>query len=164
MKKLLLTACVAFFTIASFSQNIADTAAFMAQSGSKDYVMLDGKLITESFGATFTPTFVNQKVILTDNLQKPIMLLSLPTNLIHTPAFGIYNVMSGKKLAVKKNSQIAKVDLKPNYISTDAGGTITIFEYNGLHWFFAENIAMIDTDTQATHKLSFKIGMFIEKK
>jgi hypothetical protein len=164
MKKLLFTACISFFTAASFGQTITDTAAFIAQSGPKDYVMLDGKLLNDSFGATFTPTFVNQKIILTDNLQKPIMLLSLPVNLIHTPAFGIYNVMSGKKLAVKKNSQIAKVDLKPNYISTDAGGTVTIFEYNGLHWFFADNISIIDTDTQAAHKLSFKIGMFIEKK
>ncbi len=164
MKKLLLITCIAFLTSTSFSQTITDTAVFIAQSGPKDYVMVDGKTINDSFGATFTPTFVNQKIILEDNLNKSFMLLSLPTNLIHTPAFGEYKVMSGKKLAVKRNSQIAKVDLKPNFITIDDGGIINVFEYNGLHWFFADNISIIDTDTQTPHKLSFKIGIFIEKK
>jgi hypothetical protein len=164
MKKLLLTICVSLLIGAAFAQPITDTAAFIAKNGSSDYVMLDGKVLYQSFGATFTPTFVNQKVILDDNAHKPFMLLSLPTNLIHTPAFGEYKVMSGKKLAVKRNSQIAKVDLKPNYITIDDGGTVQVFEFNGLHWFFADNISIINKDTQEAHKLSFKIGMFIEKK
>ncbi len=164
MKKIFFTLAITFVTNIAFSQTITDTAAFIAQNGPKDYVMLDGKILNESFGSTFTPTLVNQKIVLDDNLNKPFMLLSLPTNILHTPAFGAYKVMSGKKLAVKRNSQIAKVDLKPNFITVDDGGTINIFEFNGLHWFFADNISVIDKDTQTPHKLSFKIGMFIEKK
>jgi hypothetical protein len=164
MKKLLLTLSIALFTATAFCQTITDTAAFIKQSGPKDYVMLDGKVITNDFGANFIIAFPNQKIILTDNGNRPIMLLSLPVNGSHTPAFGTYKVMSGKKLGNKKGSQIAKVDMKPNFISTDEGGSVTIFEYNELHWFFADNISIINTDTQEAHKLSFKIGMFLEKK
>jgi hypothetical protein len=126
--------------------------------------MLDGKLVTNDFGANFITAFPNQKIILTDNKSQPIMLLSFPVNGSHTPALGTYNIMSGKKLGIKKGSQIAKVDMKPNFISTDEGGTVTIFEFNELHWFFADNISIINTNTQEAHKLSFKIGMFLEKK
>jgi hypothetical protein len=164
MKKLLLTISIGLFIATAFSQTITDTATFIKQSGPKDYIMLDGKLINDSFGATFSTSFFNQKIILTGNNNQPFMLLSLPVNGSHTPAFGTYNIMSGKKLAVKKGSQVAKVDMKPNYITTDDGGSITIFEYNELHWFFADNISVINTDTQEAHKLSFKISMFIEKK
>jgi hypothetical protein len=164
MKKLLFTIAITLFTATVFGQVITDTAAFIKQSGPKDYIMLDGKLINDSFGATFSTSFFNQKIILTDNSNQPFMLLSLPVNGSHTPAFGTYNIMGGKKLAVKKGSQIAKVDMKPNYISTDNGGAVTIFEFNELHWFFADNITVINTDTQETHKLSFKISMFIEKR
>jgi hypothetical protein len=164
MKKLLLTISIGLFIATAFSQTITDTATFIKQSGPKDYIMLDGKLINDSFGATFSTSFFNQKIILTGNNNQPFMLLSLPVNGSHTPAFGTYNIMSGKKLAVKKGSQVAKVDMKPNYITTDDGGSITIFEYNELHWFFADNISVINTDTQEAHKLSFKRSMFIEKK
>ena len=77
---------------------------------------------------------------------------------------GTFNFMSGKKLAIKKGSQIAKIDMKPNYISVDDGGSLAVFEFNELHWFFAKDISIIDTDTKETHKLSLKISMFIEKK
>ena len=166
MKKLLLTLSIGFFTATAFSQSvtITDTAAFIKASGDKDYLMLDGKLISDNFGATYGTSMVNQKIILNNAQQQPIMLLSLPYNGGHTPTFGTFNIMSGKKLAVKKGSQIAKIDMKPNYISVDDGGSIAVFEYNELHWFFAKDITIIDTDTQQTHKLSFKIGMFIEKK
>jgi hypothetical protein len=164
MKKLLLTLMIGLFTVTAFSQAITDTAAFMKQSGPKDYIMLDSKLLNDSFGADFSVTFVNQKIILTDNRSQPIMLLSLPVNSSHSPVFGTYKIMSGKKLGIKKGSQIAKVDVKPNYISADDGGSLIIFEYNELHWFFADNISIINTDTQQAHKLSFKIGMFLEKK
>ncbi len=164
MKKLLITLCIGLFSATAFSQVITDTAAFLKQSGTKDYIMLDGKIVTNSFGANFIIAFPNQKIILTDNKSQPIMLLSLPVNGSHTPAFGTYSVMSGKKLGIKKGAQIAKVDMKPNFISIDEGGTLTIFEYNELHWFFADNISIINIDTQEAHKLSFRIGMFLEKK
>jgi hypothetical protein len=164
MKKVFFTIAITLFTATAFSQAITDTAAFIQQSGAKDYIMLDGKLLNDSFGAEFSTSFVNQKIILTDNRSQPIMLLSLPVRGGHTPEFGTYKIMSGKKLAVKKGSQVAKVDVKPNYISTDDGGSIVIFEFNELHWFFADNISIINTDTKEAHKLSFKIGMFIEKK
>lgn len=164
MKKLLLTLGIALFTVTVFSQTITDTAAFIQQSGPKDYIMLDGKLINDSFGADFSVTFVNQKIILTDNRNQPIMLLSLPVNGSHSPAFGTYKIMSGKKLGIKRGTQVAKVDMKPNYITTDDGGSLVIFEFNELHWFFADNISIINTDTQEAHKLSFKIGMFLEKR
>ncbi len=164
MKKIILTLGIAISAGTAFSQIITDTAAFIKQSGPSDYIMLDGKVVTNSFGANFIIAFPNQKIILTDNNHQPIMLLSLPVNGSHTPAFGTYNVMSGKKLGNKKGSQVAKIDMKPNYISTDEGGKVTIFEFNELHWFFADNISIINTDTQEAHKLSFKIGMFLEKK
>jgi hypothetical protein len=164
MKKIYLILCICFFTINAFSQTtITDTAAFIAKNGPSDYIMIDGKVVNSSFGATVGRSFFNQKIILTGNNQLPFLLLSLPVNGDHSPAIGTYNIMSGKKLAVKKGSKIAKIDMKPNYISTDDAGTLTIFEFNGLHWFFADNISILDTDKNETHKMSIKIGMFIQK-
>jgi hypothetical protein len=163
MKKTFLALCICISAMTSYSQTITDTAAYIAKNGPSDYVMIDGKVINNSFGGELSRSFFNQKNILTGNNNLPFMLLSLPVNGSHSPAFGTYKIMSGKKLAVKKGSQIAKIDMKPNYISTDDGGSLIIFEFNGLHWFFADDINIIDTEKNETHKMSFKIGMFIEK-
>jgi hypothetical protein len=163
MKKTFLSFFICIITTTTFSQAITDTAAFIAKNGPSDYIMIDGKVINSSFGAELGKSFFNQKIVLTGNNNQPFMLLSLPVNGSHSPAFGTYNIMSGKKLAVKKGSQIAKIDMKPNYISMDDAGTLTIFEFNGLHWFFADNISIIDTEKNETHKMSIKIGMYIEK-
>jgi hypothetical protein len=163
MKKSIIALCICVLTTTAFSQTITDTAAFIAKAGASDFIMLDGKVVNNNFGAEFGKSFFNQKIVLSGNDNQPFMLLSLPVNGSHSPALGTYNIMSGKKLAVKKGSQIAKIDMKPNYISLDDSGTLFIFEFNGLHWFIAENISIIDTNKNETHKMSFKIGMYIAK-
>ncbi len=156
--------CLVFLLITgfAFSQDISDTAAFIKNSGDKDYIKIDGQSIVGDFSATFLSRVPNQALIISDRNQ-PKMLIALPTRMSSSrPEAGTYVVMSGKKLPVKKGSQIAKLDIKPNYISVDEGGKIMILYYNELYWFFAENISIIDSKTNETHKISFRISMFIQ--
>ncbi|HEX7844946.1 MAG TPA: hypothetical protein VF476_04035 [Chitinophagaceae bacterium] len=161
MRKIFLALGILFISAFAFGQNITDTAAFLAQGGYDNYIKIDDKAIATDFGADFLSRVPNQALIITERNQ-PKMLIALPSNMSNSkPTPGTYNVMSGKKLGVKKGSQEAKLDIKPNYISTDDGGKIHILYYNELYWFIGENISIIDSKTNETHKISFKISKFI---
>lgn len=161
MKKIYLFLCILFVSGFAFGQAITDTAAFLATGGYDSYIRIDDKPIVSDFGADFVSRVPNQALLIQERNQ-PKMLIALPSNFGSSkPTPGTYNVVSGKKLGVKKGSQEAKLDIKPNYISTDDAGKIHIIYYNELYWFVGENITIIDSKTNETHKISFKISKFI---
>ena len=160
MKKIYLSLCILFTSVFAFGQ-ITDTAAFLEKGGYNSYIKIDEQPAITDFGADFLTRFPNQALIIQERNQ-PKMLIALPSNMSSAkPTPGAYAVMSGKKLGVKKGSQQAKLDIKPNFISVDEGGTIHVLYYNELYWFVGENITIIDSKTNETHKISFKISKFI---
>lgn len=161
MKKLILSLSVLFFTGSVFGQAITDTLAFVQQGGPNSFIKIDDKPIVSDFSADFLSRVPNQALIIRERDQ-PKMLIALPSNFTYSkPTPGTYTIMSGKKLGVKKGSGEAKLDIKPDYISVDNGGTIYVLYFNELYWFIGENITIIDSKTNETHKISFKISKFI---
>ena len=160
MRKIYLSLCTLCLSAFAFGQTITDTAAFIAKGGNSDYIKIDDKPIVGDFGADFLSRVPNQALIINERNQ-PKMLIALPAMSGSKPAPGTYTVKSGKKLGVKKGSGEAKLDIKPNYISTDDGGSIYVLYYNELYWFIGENITIIDSKTNEIHKISFKISKFI---
>jgi hypothetical protein len=161
MRKIYLSVSALFLSAFVFGQTITDTAAFIAKGGPDSYIRIDDKPIVSDFSADFLSRVPNQALIIKERDQ-PKMLIALPSYTSNSkPAPGIYTVKSGSKLGVKKGSGEAKLDIKPNYISTDDGGTIYVLYYNELYWFIGENITIVDSKTNETHKISFKIGKFI---
>jgi len=161
MRKIYLLLSTLFISAFVFGQAITDTAAFIAKTGTSDYIKIDDKPIVGDFGADYLTRVPNHALIIKERDQ-PKMLIALPAGTSDSkPAPGTYTVRSGKKLGVKKGSGEAKLDIKPNYISTDDGGTIHVLYYNELYWFIGENINIVDSKTNETHKISFRIAKFI---
>jgi hypothetical protein len=142
---------------------VLSTLAVKAQPAS-DYIKVDSNVIHTNYAMYWKTALFNQVVAVFDSKNQPLMLLMLPANGSHSPVPGTYNFVEGKKRAVKKGSQTAKLEYEPGYNSTDDAGTLTITENDGIFWFTAENISIIKNKTGETHKISFKMGMFIEKK
>ena len=161
MRKIYLSLCILFLSAFAFGQSITDTAAFLGKGGYDNYIKIDDKAIVSDFSADYLSRVPNQALVIKERDQ-PKMLIALPANMSNAkPAPGTYNVKSGNKLGVKKGSGEAKLDIKPNFISTDDGGTIHVLYYNELYWFIGENINVVDSKTNETHKISFKISKFL---
>jgi hypothetical protein len=129
-----------------------------------DYIKVDSNITHTNYSMYWKTALFNQVVAVFDSKNQPLMLLMLPANGSHSPVTGTYNFVEGKRRAVKKGSQTAKLEYEPGYNSTDDAGTLTITENDGIYWFTAENISIIKNKTGETHKISFRMGMFIEKK
>src|SRR5262245_54807683 len=119
MRKICFALFVLFVSSVSFGQAITDTAAFVVKGGYDNFIKIDDKAIVSDFGADFLSRVPNQALIIKERNQ-PKMLIALPSNIsMSKPTPGMYSITNGKKLGVKKGSQEAKLDIKPNYISTD---------------------------------------------
>lgn len=152
MRKLLFILGVIFSASAAFSQQ-----------ASSDYIKLDSTVTYTNYNMVWKTAILNQVVAFTDTRHQPVMLICLPANGAHSPVPGTYTIDDGNKRTVKKGSQTAKLQYEPGYVSVADGGTLTITENDGIFWFSADNVSVINTKTKETHKLSFKSGMFIEK-
>ena len=110
-----------------------------------------------------TILFINPESQIKGNMSEPKLIVAFPANMGSTkPSPGTYTVMSAKKLAIKKGSGIAKIDIKPGLISDDNGGKVQVLYYNELFWFIGDDISITDEKTKETHKLRFKVSMFIQ--
>ena len=105
----------------------------------------------------------NQVIAIRDSKEVPLLLIMLPANFERSPEPGTYQIEEGTKRRIKKGSQIAKIDYKQAYQSTDGGGTLTITEKDGIYYFIADNISVLNSKDKTLHKISFNTGMFIEK-
>ncbi|MDB5196135.1 MAG: hypothetical protein JWP88_505 [Flaviaesturariibacter sp.] len=139
------------------------TAAIAAPQVATDYIKLENNTTHRNYQMIWKTAILNQVVAVLDNKNQPLMLLMLPANGGHSPVPGTYTVVDGSKRAVKKGSQTVKLEYEPGYVSAEGGGTITITENDGIFWFTAENVTIVNSKTKETHQISFKMGMFIEK-
>jgi hypothetical protein len=151
MKKLLLSLLLSLTLGSAFAQN--------------DFIRLDEATTHSNFMAVFRTAMMNQVIACTDTKGQPLMLIMLPANGSQAPAPGTYPITDGSKRAVKKGSGVAKLEFAPgNYVSADNAGTLTITENDSIFTFTAENVSITNSKTKETHKLSFKVALFIEKK
>jgi hypothetical protein len=127
------------------------------------FIRLDNGVSHANFLMYWKTALLNQVVAVLDNRNQPVMLLMLPANGGHSPVPGTYPIVEGSKRAVKKGSQVAKLEYEPGFESADEAGTLTITENDGIYWFSAENITIVNKKTKETRKVSFKMGMFIQK-
>jgi hypothetical protein len=152
MKKILFLQLCFFLAVSAFSQQ------------TEEYIRLDSGTSQKNYMPYWKTAVFNQVVAIFDSKNNPLMLIMLPANGSHSPLPGTYPIMDGKKRAVKKGSQIAKLEYEPGYISADNAGMLTIEEKNELFWFTIDNATIINPKTSETHKLSIRFSMFIEKK
>ena len=167
MKKTLLLFCLLLTVGIAGAQEITDTSAYINSLGEKDYFLLDGKQVYGiRYDIVYKSRVPNQGLIISEingNMSEPKLIVAFPANMSSSrPTQGIYTVMSGKKLPIKKGSGIAKIDIKPGLLSDDNGGQIKVLYYNELFWFIGEDISITDEKTKETHKLKFKVSMFIQ--
>lgn len=167
MKKTILIVCLLMMAGIAGAQEIKDTAAYIKSLGEKDYFLLDGKQVYGiRYDIIYKSRIPNQGLIISEingNMSEPKLIVAFPANMSSSkPEPGTYNVMSGKKLGIKKGSGIAKIDIKPGLISNDNGGKIQVLYYNELFWFIGDDISITDEKTKEAHKLRFKISMFIQ--
>lgn len=153
MKKLIVSLAIIFMA------NLA-----MAQTPASDFIRFDSATTHTNYSMVWKTALLNQVVAVFDGRNQPLMLLMLPANGSKSPVPGVYNFVEGKKRTVKKGSQTAKLEYEPGYISADGNATLTITENDGIFWFSAENVPIIQEKSGESHKISFKMGMFIEKK
>ncbi|MDB5252605.1 MAG: hypothetical protein JWP27_1774 [Flaviaesturariibacter sp.] len=128
-----------------------------------DFIRLDNGTAHSNYQMFWKTALLNQVVAVLDNRNQPLMLIMLPANGGHSPVPGTYPIAEGSKRAVKKGSQVAKLEYEPGFESVEGGGTLTITENDGIYWFSAENVSIINKKTNETRKVSFKMGMFIQK-
>src|SRR5262245_56132799 len=118
MRKICLSLCILFVSAFGFGQTITDTAAFIAKGGDW-YIKIDDQLTVSDYSTDFVSRVPNQTLLIRERDQ-PKMLIALPANFGNSkPTPGMYTIKSGNKLGVKKGSGEAKLDIKPNFISTD---------------------------------------------
>jgi len=155
MKRLSVFIAIILFTQTAFGQ---------ANPNPEYFIKMDSTYSPSSFSPEWKTAFFNQVVAIRDHNGQPLMLIMLPANGGHSPVPGTYPIMEGKKRTVKKGSQIAKLEFEPGYISTDDAGTLTITENEGVYFFKAENVSIVNSKTNEKHTINFKFGLFIEKK
>jgi len=141
---------------------ILTSVAVYAQAA--DFIRFDSSKVFTDYSITWKTALFNQSIIIHDNKGQPLLLLCLPANGSHSPVAGVYTIMKGGKRAVKKRSQIAKIEYEPGYRSIASAGSLIISENKGIYTFSAENISIIHGKTKEAHKLTFKMAMFIQKQ
>jgi hypothetical protein len=139
-------------------------SSFAVKAQATDYIKVDSNTVHTNYSMVWKTAIFNQVVAVFDHKNQPLMLIMLPANGSHSPVPGTYTIAEGKKRTVKKGSQTAKLEYEPGYISAENGGTLTITENDGIFSFTAENVTIINEKTKETRTISFKMGMFIEKK
>lgn len=156
MKKIVLLLSVTLFC----------TIAFCQPAMPENYIKLDADIKSSSFEVVWKTAIFNQALVMFDlKTGKPLMMISLPANGSHSPVAGTYPIMEAKKRNIKKGTQIAKVEYEPGFNSIDSAGTLTISATaDGLFTFQFADVAILNSKTNESHKLSFKTVLFIEEK